>query len=375
MNSLINKAKKVFTDSLKIRVRGGNGGPGLPNYGGIGGKGGDVYVKASKNVHSLEQVKKRFTKIVVAGNGQDSRRVRLLGEPGEDKIIKVPVGVTVEDSERQILGDLDKDSEKVLVALGGRGGDRGNDNHGFRGQERTVILNFKMISDVVFVGFPNAGKSSLLRAISRAKPKVASYPFTTLRPYLGVVEFGDFRTITMADLPGLVEGAHANIGLGHDFLKHVVRAKLLAFMVDINGVNLGPKYTIRSPLETICILNREIELFDDTILKKPSILLITKMDTVDSSSDQYLFGKLKREIEQFQKDPKSLTVDEAIIPQTIIQFDDIIGISSETNYNLGKFTDSARNVIDKYAEISKLEKDKFTCFQDIQSLETNRLIQ
>lgn len=374
MNNLIRQAKKIYTDSLKIRVRGGNGGPGFPQYGGIGGKGGDVCIKASKKVTSLEAVKRKTPDgMYVAKDGESSRRTRLLGRPGHDLIINVPVGVTVEDINKQILGDLDEDSDQVIVAMGGRGGDKFNDNHGFRGQARTIKLDFKMISDVVFVGFPNAGKSSLLRAVSNATPRVANYPFTTLRPHLGTVKYKDFRTITMADLPGLVEGAHDNLGLGHDFLKHVIRSRILAFLVDINNVDLGPSYPNRSPLETLCILNKEIELYDDTILKKPSILLISKMDTLEDSGSR--FSQFEADLQEFRNNSNSSKLDDAIRPRQLIQFEDIIPISTETNLNIERFKNSARQVIDKYAEISKLERDKFSSYEEMRHLETNRLIQ
>lgn len=324
--------QKVFKDSLIVRVRGGRGGPGLPRFGGIGGKGGDVYVQASLKVphlHSL--IRKSPDGLFVAGDGQESRRTRLLGKPGLDLRLKVPVGVTVEDSDKQFLGDLDKPNEEVLVALGGRGGDKFSDNHGLRGQYRTIRLDFKIISDFVFVGFPNAGKSSLLRAVSNAVPKVADYPFTTLRPYLGIVDYNDYRKITMADLPGLVEGASRNLGLGHEFLKHIVRAKVLVFVIDINNVNLGPSYPSRTPIETLSILRKEIELYDDTLLNKPSICVASKMDTLADADERY---------QDFLSFARTL------------DFEEILPLSSKSGANIGYFKKIAREVLDLHAEKS-----------------------
>lgn len=375
---MYNNAKKAFTDALKIRVKGGNGGAGLPRFGGIGGKGGDVYIRASQNVKTLHSLLRRNpSKYFVARDGEVSRRTYLLGRAGHDFIIKVPVGVTVEDTEKQILGDLDKNGEQVLVAYGGRGGDKQTDHHAFHGQERTVRLNFKMISDVAFVGFPNAGKSTLLRAVSNAIPKVASYPFTTLRPHLGVVKYPDLRTITMTDLPGLVEGAHKNIGLGHDFLKHIERARLLVFVIDVNNVDLGLNYPRRSPFEALCILNKEIELYDDTILDKPAILLLSKMDTVDKNTRREHLGRLELELDRLREDPTSCKLnDDAIRPTRLLSFEHVLPITClKHNRTIDNFKTKAREVIDKYADLAKLERDKFQTFEEVMHKETNRLIQ
>lgn len=297
----------------------------------------------------------------------------MLGESGNDLVIKVPLGVTIEDSDKQLLGEINDPKDSVIVALGGRGGDKFNDNQGFKGQERVIRLDFKTISDVVFVGFPNAGKSSLLRAVSRASPRVASYPFTTLRPFLGTVHYPDYRVIKMADLPGLVEGAHKNLGLGLEFLKHMVRTRLLAFIIDINDVDLGPSYKMRSPLETLCILNKEIELYDDTILNKPAILALSKMDSCPDSNERY--EKFLKDLDSLQKDPKSSPLVEADLrPTKLIQFDDILPISSVSGLNIDKFKTRAREVIDHYAELAKKEEDKISSFAEVLPLEYNRVI-
>lgn len=376
MNSLINKAKKLFVDSIRLRVQGGKGGHGLPQFGGIGGKGGDVYIKGSIKTTSLKSLSKHKADLFFkAQDGYPSRRTRLLGESGQDLVIKVPLGVTVMDSQKQILGDINKPDEKIVVALGGRGGDKYNDNQGFIGQIKSIRLDLKMISDAVLVGFPNAGKSSLLRALSNATPKVADYPFTTLKPNLGTIKFSDFRQITIADLPGLVEGAHKNLGLGHEFLKHIERTKLLIFLIDINNVDLGPSYSKRSPLETLCILNKEIELYNDTILSKPAILAISKMDTLKDSRERFI--KLEEELESFYKNKQIFekSIDDSIRPTKLIKFDEVIPISSVQHKNIKELKQVIRNVIDTYAEAERHEHNNITSYRELQPLENNRLIQ
>lgn len=379
-NFLIRKAQKVFRDSLVIRVRGGRGGTGLPRYGGIGGKGGDVIIKACSSVKNLESIMKKTPDgLFVGADGEESRRTRLVGRAGFDLKLRVPVGVTVEDTDKQFLGDLNEPNEEVVVAYGGRGGDKFSDNHGLRGQYRTLRLDFKTIADMVFVGFPNAGKSSLLRAVSNAIPKVADYPFTTLRPHLGTVNYNDYRKITMADLPGLVEGASRNLGLGHEFLKHIVRAKVLVFVIDINNVDLGPSYPRRSPLETFCILNKEIELYDDTLLNKPSFCVVSKMDTIDDAEER--FQKFKNDLENLRSlrtnkgqetnEHKSTIIDPHLMPSKLLEFDDILALSSKTRYNIEHFKKVARDIMDKYAE---LEREQIKSYEEIMHLETNRLI-
>lgn len=371
LNHLVQKAEKLFVDSIKVTVSGGTGGHGLPRFGGIGGRGGDVYIKASQKYSSLRHLKKMTPSLhFKAGNGLDARRTQLVGQAGADLILSVPLGVTVIDSDKQHIGDLNDHNDRALVALGGRGGDKYNDSLGFKGQTKVIQLDIKMISDAVFVGFPNAGKSSLLRAVSNATPRVASFPFTTLTPHIGMVRFGDYRQITMADLPGLVEGAHQNIGLGHKFLKHIVRARILVFLIDINNVDLGPGYPPRTPLETLHILNKEIELYDDTILKKPAILAISKMDTLEDSLDR--FSRFTDELKATQADPS--LIDEAIRPSKMLEFEEIIPISSQSGLNIKRFKDITRSVIDKYAEELKFQKDEFSSFKELQASEYNRIV-
>jgi Obg family GTPase CgtA len=376
MNYLARKAQRLFTDSLKIKVQGGTGGHGLPKFGGIGGKGGDVYIVGSDNVQRLDAVAKSNNCKAgwfKAPDGRPALRTRLLGEPGQDLLVKVPPGVTVQDLDGQHLGEINSSKDKVIVAIGGRGGDKFNDHHGFEGQKRAIKLDFKLISDAVLVGFPNAGKSSLLRAISNAKPKVADYPFTTLKPHLGVIEFQDYRRITVADLPGLVEGAHKNLGLGHEFLKHIVRSRVLVFVIDVNRLDLGPNYPSRSPIETLLVLNKEVELYDDTLLNKPAILVVSKVDSFNHGDFMWRYDKFRQELERVHNSDCLSTVPESVRPNKVIKFDQIMPISAMNSLGLGKLKSSLREVIDIHEERAKLERDKFTTYEDLLPLENNRI--
>ena len=201
-----------------------------------------------------------------------------MGGAGSDTVVRTPVGVSVVTDHGEVIGDLETDKDILVVARGGPGGDKSNDYMGLRGQARSIKLDLKLIGDVGFVGFPNAGKSTLLKAISRARPKIASYPFTTIKPNLGICEFPDLRTMSLADLPGLIEGASYNVGMGHKFLKHVERTRLLLFVVDVNGFQFKVDSPHRSALDTVLLLNKELELYKEELVTKPAILVVTKMD-------------------------------------------------------------------------------------------------
>ncbi|KAL5006952.1 hypothetical protein ScPMuIL_015758 [Solemya velum] len=206
-----------FIDTLRIHVRAGAGGQGYPKYGGVGGNGGNIYLVANKSF-SLKQVleicpSKRFT----AANGGNSRKKYLLGEPGRDLEVVVPVGVCVKTEHGKVVGDLNEAGQRVCVAKGGKGGNPENTFLGQKGEAHVMNLDLKLIADIGLVGFPNAGKSTFLSAVSRTTPKIADYPFTTIRPQIGTMIYPDTRQITVADLPGLIEGAHVNFGMGHKF--------------------------------------------------------------------------------------------------------------------------------------------------------------
>eukprot|EP00871_Galdieria_phlegrea_P001647 jgi/Galph1/2483/GphlegSOOS_G1141.1 len=306
-----------FIDRIRVTVVGGNGGNGLSSFlrdrdhesgppdGGSGGRGGNVYVEARSDCKTLPKIHKKFQ----GEHGKPGGRFCRDGANGKDCIISVPRGTIVkaifqpelledstDDQKERIsnsiafLGDLNEDGERILVAAGGKGG-RGNHTYhnarrnpidyyeeGFSGQHRLLELELKSIADVGLVGFPNAGKSSLLGAISHAKPKVAPYPFTTLHPYLGIVESADGKRFTCADIPGLVDGASDNRGLGHDFLRHIERTLVLLYVIDING------YGGLDISSTYGILHREVELYNPRLVERPSAIILNKMDLADSSN-------------------------------------------------------------------------------------------
>ncbi|XP_076361091.1 GTP-binding protein 10 [Tachypleus tridentatus] len=342
--------KSKFIDSLRIHVKAGAGGMGLPKFGGMGGKGGDVYIEAKENIE-LKYIKDKWPdKRFKAGIGQNSRAYRILGEPGEDLIIPAPVGLTVVSEHGRVLADLNKDGDRVLVAAGGAGGGPQNQFSGQKGQAQSLTLDLKLIADVGLVGFPNAGKSTLLKTVSRASPKIASYPFTTITPNLGVMMYDDFRQISVADLPGLIEGAHRNYGMGHKFLKHLLRTRLLMFVVDIGGFRLKPHSPFRSALETIFLLNQELELYKEDLLLKPAILAITKMDTKDAENK---FQKLKDEINYYKEHPEELPCE--LKSRHFVEFHDVIPICAMKAVNVVHLR-RIREVIDFHVEIETSQK-------------------
>jgi len=259
-----------------------------------------------------------------ASVGDHSRKFKIQGDAGKDEIVYVPPGVEVSTKDGKILGDCNVEGDRVLGARGGDGGSVHTGYVGRPGQARQLYLTLKLIADVGLVGFPNAGKSTLLRAISRATPKVASYPFTTMSPELGVLHYGDLRQISMADLPGLIEGASHNVGLGHSFLRHVERTKLLMFVVDVNGFQLSPERIRRSAFETVAILNREIELYKPELLDKPAMLLVNKMDSPGAGETwRELRERLTGGEEAFRDLPAECR------PERLIRFDKLVPISAK----------------------------------------------
>ncbi len=284
-----------FIDEVKIRVKGGDGGRGCVSFrrekfvprggpdGGDGGKGGDVVLLATEGLSTLLDL--RYQQHYRAKNGDHGRGKNQHGKSGKDLIIPIPVGTVAKETERgEILKDLAAEGERFLAAKGGRGG-RGNARFATstrqaprfagaeeKGQQRWLKLELKLLADVGLVGGPNVGKSTLLRRISAARPKVADYPFTTIIPNLGVVSYEEFKSFVMADIPGLISGAHRGAGLGSRFLRHIERTLLLVHLIDISTDPQGDPW--RHYEET----NEELKKFHPSLLEKPQLAVLNKID-------------------------------------------------------------------------------------------------
>lgn len=341
-----NYLRTKFLDSVRIHVKGGTGGTGLPKFGGLGGQGGCVYCIGKEKSNLLSITNKYRMKTISAGHGEDSRKTKIVGNPGKDVELEVPLGVTIYKEDGKSMGSIDKEDQTIIVARGGPGGNPQNNFLGHYGQTYHIRLDLKLIADIGLVGFPNAGKSSLLKAISRAKPRIANYPFTTIKPNKGIIQFEDLRQISIADLPGLIEGAHNNIGLGHKFLKHVERTKLLLFIADVHGFQLSPKHPKRSCLETVLLLNKELELYDPELLEKPAILAVNKMD-LEGAED--ILQEVKHSLKNIERSMDS--IPQEIRPQKGIVFEDIVGISALKNDDsIQDLKFLLRKRLDEYAE-------------------------
>jgi GTP-binding protein len=309
----------VFVDEAKIFVKAGNGGNGCVAFrrekyvprggpsGGDGGHGGSIYLEANPNDNTL--LRYRYNREFKADRGRHGEGSNCTGHSGADMILQVPIGtLAFDDQSGETLADLNVAGQRVLVAHGGRGG-RGNQHFakpwhqaprehedGFPGEERHLRLELKLLADVGLVGYPNAGKSTLISVISAARPKIANYPFTTLEPNLGVVnadglsrtssaragaggqgtELG--RTFVVADLPGLIEGAHLGAGLGIRFLRHVERTRLLVHLIDTSDSNAD------DPIHSYNVINGELEAFSESLVKKPMIVVATKLDATTDTT-------------------------------------------------------------------------------------------
>jgi len=288
----------MFVDQAKIYIKAGNGGNGIVSFrrekyvprggpdGGDGGKGGDVVFEVDPHLQTLLDYRYRqHFKAERGAHGQGSNKT---GKSGKNLIVRVPPGTVIKDFETgEILGDLTRPGESVVAAKGGKGG-RGNarfatptnqaprtSEPGIPGEERTILLELKLIADVGLVGFPNAGKSTLLSRVSRATPKIANYPFTTLKPNLGYVKVGDDFSFVMADIPGLIEGASDGKGLGLQFLRHIERTKLLLFLVDSAAENIEADYWV---------LKNELETYSRKLVAKPKVIAVSKSDLLDDES-------------------------------------------------------------------------------------------
>lgn len=286
-----------FVDYATIYVKAGDGGRGSVHFrrekfvprggpdGGDGGRGGHIIFTASHDYNTLLDF--RYKREYRAERGAHGQKQKMHGKDGEDLLLPVPVGTLIKDATTgEILFDLDQEGATAIVAKGGRGG-QGNSHFatavrqapqyaqpGEEGAERTLILELKLIADIGLIGLPNAGKSTLISVISAARPKIADYEFTTLVPNLGVVKPEHRKSFVVADIPGLIEGAHKGIGLGFQFLRHVERTSRLLHLVDISDV---PE---RDPVEDLEMINRELELYSPELLKKPVTIIGTKADIV-----------------------------------------------------------------------------------------------
>ncbi len=287
----------MFVDIAKIHLKAGNGGNGAVSFhrekyvaaggpdGGDGGRGGNIVFKADSNLSTLADF--RYKRKYCAEAGQNGGASRCTGKSAPDLVISVPVGTLIKDAETgRIIADI-SDDEPVIVAKGGNGG-WGNQHfatstrqvprfakNGMPGEELDVTLELKLLADVGLIGFPNVGKSTLVSVVSEAKPKIANYHFTTLTPVLGVVRMGEGSSFVMADIPGLIEGAGEGIGLGHEFLRHVERCRMLLHVIDISGSE-G-----RDPIDDFEKINRELEVFSSELSERPQIVVGNKCDLID----------------------------------------------------------------------------------------------
>ena len=360
----------MFVDELDIKLIAGSGGDGSTSFrrekyvpmggpdGGNGGRGANIIFKVDKNLKTLIDLS--YKKIIKADKGENGKGSNKYGKNAEDVIIKVPAGTTITSKDtNELIADLTTDEEEVIVAHGGRGG-RGNkafathDNpapkfseKGEPGEELIVHLELKVLADVGLVGLPSVGKSTILSLISSAKPKIAAYHFTTLSPNLGVVKLKNGDSFVIADLPGLIEGASVGVGLGHEFLRHAMRTKILAHVIDM-GSSEG-----RDPIEDYKVIRKEIEEYNGSLKKKQEIVIANKMD-LDSAQDN---------LKKFKKAYPNLEVIE-ISCMNNTGIDDLINILNEklkeipevklyneADYKLYKFVDKTPYTITRDGNI------------------------
>ncbi|MEL4306542.1 GTPase ObgE [Joostella sp. CR20] len=320
-----------FTDYVKIKVVSGKGGQGSAHLrrekyvayggpdGGDGGRGGHIIIKGNKNLWTLFHFK--FKRSFQAGHGEHGSKQTSTGADGSDVFIEVPLGTQVKDAEtNEILFEITEDGEEKIIAKGGKGG-LGN-NHfksatnqtpryaqpGLPGEEKEVLLELKLLADVGLVGFPNAGKSTLLSVITSAKPKIADYEFTTLKPNLGIVQYRDYRTFVMADIPGIIEGASEGKGLGYYFLRHIERNSTLLFLIPADAKDIYKEYEI--------LLN-ELKKYNPELLDKERLVAISKSDMLDEE----LKEELKEELDKSFKDTKYMFIS-SVAQQGIQQLKD-----------------------------------------------------
>ena len=341
-------------DYAKVSLKAGDGGNGAVAWrrekyepsggpaGGDGGNGGSIIIRATRNLSTLDEF--RYKTNYKAQNGEAGGKSKKFGRKGDDLIINVPVGTLIRESlSNTIIKDLNTDGEEFIIAKGGRGG-RGNVHfknsirqaprfaeNGKKGQEIEVIFELKILADVGLVGLPNVGKSTLISVISKAKPKIANYHFTTIDPNLGVVNIDRERSFIVADIPGLIEGANEGNGLGHDFLKHVERCRVLVHLVDISGIE-G-----RNPIEDFNMINEELKLYNEKLSEKPMIVALNKSDLDFSNNcdefirefgDKYLIFKISAATTSGIKELVD-AISELLATSKIKEFDPMEEVDSE----------------------------------------------
>ena len=301
----------MFIDIAKITLKAGKGGDGAVAFrrekyepaggpfGGDGGDGGSIILLADEGIRTLMDF--RYRRSYKAENGENGRTKRQFGKDGNDLILRLPVGTLVKDAKtNKVIVDMREHNQEFVIAKGGKGG-RGNAKFatatrqaprfaepGSKGEELEVIFELKLLADIGLVGFPNVGKSTILSILSEAKPKIANYHFTTLKPNLGVVKVAEEQSFVIADIPGLIEGAHEGVGLGHDFLRHIERTRILVHILDASGIE-G-----RNPIEDFYKINEELIKYNPKLSEKPQIIVANKMDL--SQAEEWLV-KIKEEFE------------------------------------------------------------------------------
>lgn len=360
----------MFVDELDIKLIAGSGGDGSTSFrrekyvpmggpdGGNGGRGANIIFKVDKNLKTLIDLS--YKKIIKADKGENGKGSNKYGKNAEDVIIKVPAGTTITSKDtNELIADLTTDEEEVIVAHGGRGG-RGNkafathDNpapkfseKGEPGEELTVHLELKVLADVGLVGLPSVGKSTILSLISSAKPKIAAYHFTTLSPNLGVVKLKNNDSFVIADLPGLIEGASVGVGLGHEFLRHAMRTKILAHVIDM-GASEG-----RDPIEDYKVIRREIEEYNGSLKKKQEIVIANKMDLDSAQDNLKKFKKAYPNLEVIEISCMNNTGIDNLINILNEKLKSIpeVKLYNEADYKLYKFVDKAPYTITRDGNI------------------------
>lgn len=346
----------MFVDKAKIFVKGGDGGDGIVSFrrekyvenggpaGGDGGNGGDLIFRVDEGLRTLMDF--RYQKHFKAERGERGKVKTMHGASAEDTIVRIPPGtVIIDDDTNEIIADMTRHGQQVVVAKGGRGG-RGNcrfatptnpapyiSENGQEGQERWIVLELKVMADIGLVGFPSVGKSTLLSVVSGAKPKIGAYHFTTITPNLGVVDVGDGRSFVMADLPGLIEGAHEGVGLGHEFLRHVERTRVIIHVIDM-AASEG-----RDPFDDWLKINAELTLYNDKLADRPQIIAANKMDMPEAEEQLALFRE--------QLDAVKGDKDYMIMP-----------ISSLTKQGIQELLYKAADVLDTVEETIEVEEVK-----------------